>query len=1185
MMEDRLAAHQDPIDEFIKQNAIKAKGLSSIPYLEEEFMRCVNACGANNMLTRLKTTLTSAGGKIQVIFVKSEGELPVFYGERAWGHAGTYVTVFALESEKDSREGRRKIIARLFHEMRARSTRAKELFDEEFENQNPATPEEITAFIRSTRERFEKDNLQIQQQIEQSSRITNQSLIHEFMNLTFAMHPDIMNRDYMMAKKSHKPEESDSISSADIEIFRNVINEIKFQLAKVDGKKVKRKDINESIKRILLSLYRGNKLYFSPKQADKISRLRKLNERLKILQILFLYQDNGVFVFKGTHLALILASSRKEEEILSYANEIMRLKKKISDFDISNFLIAQMIANPEFITRNFSYMLKEKAGLPPLDRLLRNEEKGYLRFRLFLQQFGLDTIYGLIDIFAEDSGKREEIKKCIRERAKEEKTRLSALLKVKVFYEDDYKEAGLLLFSCDESVRIEVRNGLVERHFDRINRYKDAEKNSLASELLLDVSTRYNIYHNLLTDDLRHPSYIAYLESYLRFIDLILYYRNQPESLRQMRKEFKEFKMQFEIEHNREPSEQELITEFAKTKRYDVGVVLLALGKVRVRSLDEKIGEDATLMDFVPSPPIIPDSLVDAQLLRLEEELDYEENLGENDTLDSTGLTEREKPPPGSIYSIFEYLCDHDVTVAERAISGQVLAKSAGEEHEARQKALSFESIEDDLRGLLLHLHLIEKAPGSETGKDARYYVPEAVKKKSAEILPILEQFRGKDLRPAVALLDRIYEEKIKPILGALAKEDVETEKTLEQIFGEIEQAIPKNDVWSQVRVPFDPENALDSSPQQEKVVSSDTQLEFASGLLYHGRDGLDEAILCNNISGKIPLTRVAHQWATSDFSNKYQSPAIFVISTMVFNKFRDEGKATLKIVGERSHGFVDPYPEITTPLSLESVEEIWIDMDTYERYKGIVQKPSTELEKSLKPKIEHLFRIGKLKVIPYLRHTTLNEDTSFDSTLANVGRYMVIRKLFSKMPLFKEKSETKPVTTPRSTDALKALPQEWRENDLKVAEFTAELSQLLRIDNILNQDKSTFIFSEKVTFDNGLGVLLPKLVKSGMRVAVIATNDRQRALIDELNQGKPENERIVYADTVADIRTKVHTARYYYFKVTGDPDTDLQGIITFDITEIVKRIIDALGKVSGIVERERIELLHEAARKFAEAA
>lgn len=122
--------------------------------------------------------------------------------------------------------------------------------------------------------------------------------------------------------------------------------------------------------------------------------------------------------------------------------------------------------------------------------------------------------------------------------------------------------------------------------------------------------------------------------------------------------------------------------------------------------------------------------------------------------------------PPGSIYGIFKYLCDHGITSADNAVSGELLAKFAGEEHEARQGALSFESIKDDLRGLLLHLHLIEKAPGTETGKDARYYVPESVKKKGAEILPILEQFRGRNLRPKVVLLDQVYEGKIKPILG-----------------------------------------------------------------------------------------------------------------------------------------------------------------------------------------------------------------------------------------------------------------------------------------------------------------------------------------------------------------------------------------------------------------------------------
>jgi hypothetical protein len=169
--------------------------------------------------------------------------------------------------------------------------------------------------------------------------------------------------------------------------------------------------------------------------------------------------------------------------------------------------------------------------------------------------------------------------------------------------------------------------------------------------------------------------------------------------------------------------------------------------------------------------------------------------------------------------------------------------------------------------------------------------------------------------------------------------------------------------------------------------------------------------------------------------------------------------------------------------------------------------------------------------------------------------------------------------------EILAALPQEWYKNEPRAADFTAGLSEPLQIENILNPDKSTFIFSEKVTFDNGLGVLLPKLAKSGMKIAVMATTDAQRALIEELNRGKPKNERIICQATFADIRAEAKTPRYYYFKVDGDPAADMPWIMTFDISAIVKKIIDSLGKVSGIVERERLELLREAARKFAEAA
>lgn len=121
-------------------------------------------------------------------------------------------------------------------------------------------------------------------------------------------------------------------------------------------------------------------------------------------------------------------------------------------------------------------------------------------------------------------------------------------------------------------------------------------------------------------------------------------------------------------------------------------------------------------------------------------------------------------PPAGSIYSVFKYLCDEELTEHSNGISGKLLAQKVGKDHPKRRKALSFESIETDLRALSLHLHLIERDHG--TGRDAVYYVPEAVRRKAARILPVLEQFRRESLRPGAASLDRIYRDQIKPIVS-----------------------------------------------------------------------------------------------------------------------------------------------------------------------------------------------------------------------------------------------------------------------------------------------------------------------------------------------------------------------------------------------------------------------------------
>ena len=175
--------------------------------------------------------------------------------------------------------------------------------------------------------------------------------------------------------------------------------------------------------------------------------------------------------------------------------------------------------------------------------------------------------------------------------------------------------------------------------------------------------------------------------------------------------------------------------------------------------------------------------------------------------------------------------------------------------------------------------------------------------------------------------------------------------------------------------------------------------------------------------------------------------------------------------------------------------------------------------------------------------------------------------------------------------DIMKLVPAEWLDGWLDLSLFASALYGSGCEQNIVHQDdKSVLIFSEKSTFgeyrdgeyEEGIGVLLPSLTKSGIKVAVVAATDKQKALIDGLNEGKPQDQQIVYADSVSEIKAKTAAARYYYFKVASEPDA---GTGVTSITIIVKKIIEAIGHVAQITDNKLIEQMHEAARQFAAAA
>ncbi len=169
---------------------------------------------------------------------------------------------------------------------------------------------------------------------------------------------------------------------------------------------------------------------------------------------------------------------------------------------------------------------------------------------------------------------------------------------------------------------------------------------------------------------------------------------------------------------------------------------------------------------------------------------------------------------------------------------------------------------------------------------------------------------------------------------------------------------------------------------------------------------------------------------------------------------------------------------------------------------------------------------------------------------------------------------------------ALTELPGDFVRNALDTAGFLSAMSDLSGTKQ-LKDDKSVLIFSKRVTFDNGMGVYLPKLASAGIRMAVIMdeNNTRQRKLIDEMNRSLPEELRITYASSVPEVMNMTRASRSYYYKIEGDPDAGIKGVVTFDITGIVRQIIEALGKAAGVIEDGLIERMHMAARRFAEAA
>jgi|GEM_PF-1416988 len=148
---------------------------------------------------------------------------------------------------------------------------------------------------------------------------------------------------------------------------------------------------------------------------------------------------------------------------------------------------------------------------------------------------------------------------------------------------------------------------------------------------------------------------------------------------------------------------------------------------------------------------------------------------------------------------------------------------------------------------------------------------------------------------------------------------------------------------------------------------------------------------------------------------------------------------------------------------------------------------------------------------------------------------------------------------------------------------LTSELNGFTRF---LDLDTNAFIFSEEVTFTGGVGRLLPRLAKAGIKIAVIAKKNEHRTTIDYLNAVELENvdNKIVCCPDVATVTTTIKGIQSFsYFKTESDAEEFLPGNVHIMEDLTVRQIIESLGKACGFVDEE-MEKIDTAAEIFAKA-
>ncbi len=226
------------------------------------------------------------------------------------------------------------------------------------------------------------------------------------------------------------------------------------------------------------------------------------------------------------------------------------------------------------------------------------------------------------------------------------------------------------------------------------------------------------------------------------------------------------------------------------------------------------------------------------------------------------------------------------------------------------------------------------------------------------------------------------------------------------------------------------PEYLLDHSPKQQEIFKNGGPYEFQKGYLYHGRGNLGEVLLQDSLPKQSFVTRVPQVWALQPFVDLETDPAIFMIDALDFNRWQNHRKATLllnpKDESGRSMYTAEPYPVINESFPLNSVLQILVTKETYDKYQKLVKQredePSKLSEQEIKIAANFKSLLDNKKIVSFdssnaNKLTPLSQRDRFVKLNQELEDYLESQKLLTQIPGFRQRTDTSTGDKDRSLD------------------------------------------------------------------------------------------------------------------------------------------------------------------------